>query len=68
MASVAKLEQTLSGMEIKMLREKDIHAEYTDLKIKNQLLDKELLDAIKISKFLQEKNQALEEKVNYLLQ
>lgn len=68
MDNITKLEQSLSGMELKILREKDIHSEYNDMKIKNQLLDKELLDAIKISKFLQEKNQALEEKVNYLLQ
>lgn len=67
-ANITKLEQTISDMELRLHREKDLHIDNNELKIKVQLLDKELLDAVKISKFLQEKNQMLEAKVNHLLQ
>lgn len=55
-------------MELRLHREKDLHHENNELKLKVQLLDRELLDAVRISKFLQEKNQMLESKVNHLLQ
>lgn len=67
-AHISKLEQSLANMEIKLHREKDIHIENNDLKMKVQLLDRELFDAVKISKLLQEKNQVLEGKVDHLLQ
>lgn len=67
-ASISKLEQMLSDSELRVHREKDVYAENNDLQIKIQLLDKELLEAVRISKFLQDKNQMLEGKVNHLLQ
>lgn len=67
-ANISKLEQMLSDSELRVHREKDVYAENNDLQIKIQLLDKELLEAVRISKFLQDKNQMLEGKVNHLLQ
>lgn len=67
-SNISKLEQIIADLELRLHREKDLHMENNELKIKTQLLDKELLEAVRISKFLQEKNQILETKVNHLLQ